>query len=65
MPINQARDVTESPKQGGLDPIASTINFGKLPRKKSLPIDKKGIVDIDSLHPDYKYWLEDDEYRAD
>lgn len=61
MPITQAKDATKSPNQGRLDAIASTINLGKLPRKKSLPIDLNGVVDIDSSHPDYKYWLEDDE----
>lgn len=52
MRVTQAREVNESPNQSGLDAIASTINFGKLPRKKSLSINMNGVVDIDSSHPE-------------
>lgn len=60
MRVTQAREVNESPKQSELDAIASTINFSKLPHKKSLSVDMNGVVDIDSSHPNYKHWLEDD-----
>jgi hypothetical protein len=61
MPQTQNRDKAKSPNQGGLDAIASSFQFDKLPRKKTLSIKPNGVVDIDSSHPDYKYWLEDDE----
>lgn len=54
----QMDDVNESPNQNELDFIASSINIDKLPRKKTLSIDENGIIDIDSTHENYKYWIE-------
>lgn len=61
MPLTQAKDINESVDQSRLDAIASSFKFDKLPRKKSLSVNSNGVVNIDSSHPDYKYWLEDDE----
>lgn len=60
MPLTQAKDANESTEQSGLDAITSSLNFGKLPGKKPLSVNSSGVVNIDSSHPDYKYWIEDD-----
>ncbi|MHA6251508.1 hypothetical protein [Oceanobacillus sp. CAU 1775] len=61
MPETKTRDLNESPNQKELEKIASTVDFGKLPQRKSLSIDKNGVVDIDSSHANYEYWLGNDE----
>ncbi|GGJ91361.1 hypothetical protein GCM10007063_12500 [Lentibacillus kapialis] len=58
LPIDNAKT---SVKKTRIGLIASSIDPNKLPVKETLPVDKSGRVNIDSTHPNYRYWIEDDD----
>lgn len=48
-------------KQQRLNDISSSIDLSRLPDTKVLSFDHAGRVKIDSAHPNYKYWIKDEE----
>lgn len=48
-------------KQERLNAISSSIDISKLPKTKPLSFKENAQVDIDPSHPDYNYWVRDDD----
>ena len=55
-----AKKIRDDIHQRRLDAIASSMNTDKLKSETALPVDDFGRVTINSNHPHYKYWSEED-----
>lgn len=55
------RKARKGTKQDRLNVISSSIDPSKLSKTKPLSFKENGQVDIDASHPDYNYWIKDED----